>query len=137
MLAPNGIEPMELRFSRKLPSSVLASISRILSPSRFCFRRRYKQKRSSRSRARPPSTPITIPAMAPPDKPDEDEPLEAPPELVGLLELELPLAVATSEPVDVCAAGKESVVSPEGRGALLAARMRPQLDGMSDDRATW
>ena len=79
---------------------------------------------------------MTIPAIAPPDKPDEDELDDAPDELVGLAELEL-LAVATSEPVDVGAAGSESVVRPDGNGASLAARMRPQLDGISEDRATW
>ena len=60
-----------------------------------------------------------------------------PDELVGRPDLELELAVTTLDPVELGAAGRESVVRLGGRGAVLAARMRPQLEGMSEFKATW
>lgn len=129
------MDPDECRFSRILPSSALASSSGNRCESLF-LRRLYKQKRRSRSRVRPATTPMTMPAMAPPDRLEDDDPDPEPAELVGEPERVLD-AVATSVPVELGAAGSESVVNPEGRAALLAARMRPQLEGMSEDSATW
>lgn len=97
----------------------------------------YRQKRSKSRRSRPAKTPTTIPAIAPPDRLDEDDSLEAPDELVGRPDFELELAVTTVEPVELGAAGSESVERPDGRGASLAARIRPQLDGMPAFNATW
>ena len=80
---------------------------------------------------------MTIPAMAPPDRLDEDDPLSAPEEFVGLPDRELELAVTTVEPVELGAAGRASVVRPDGKGSSLAARIRPQFDGMLAFNATW
>lgn len=61
-----------------------------------------------------------------------------PDELVGDREPDRELdALTTPVPVVLGAAGSESVVRPDGRGALLAARMTPQFDGMLGDKATW
>lgn len=122
--------------SRILPSSCEPSSPCNRWASLF-FLRLYRQKRSKRRRASPTKTPITIPAIAPPDRLDEDDPVSAPDELVGRPDRELELAVTTLVPVDLGAAGRESVVRPGGSGASLAARIRPQLDGMPEFNATW
>jgi hypothetical protein len=55
---------------------------------------------------------MTIPAMAPPDRPLEGDP-PAPAEVLGLPE---PVTLAVSEPVELGAGGNEAVVSPAGKG---------------------
>lgn len=81
---------------------------------------------------------MTIPAIAPPDRLDEDDELvSAPDELVGRLDLELELAVMMLDPVELGAVGRESVVRPGGSGASFAASIRPQLEGMPEFSATW
>lgn len=79
---------------------------------------------------------MTIPAIAPPDRLEEDDALFASEELVGDPDRELELAVTILEPVELGAAGRESVDKPGGRGASLAASIKPQLDGMLALRAT-
>ena len=79
-------------------------------------------------------TPITIPAIAPPDRPLEDDP----PALAEVLGRPVPVTLAVSEPVVLGAGGKEAVVNPAGKGFWAAARIRPpQFEGMPDSSATW
>jgi hypothetical protein len=80
-------------------------------------------------------TPITIPAIAPPDNPLEGDP-SAPDEPVGR-PVRLPVILAVSDPVVVGAGGSDAVVTPAGRGFWAAARIRaPQFEGMSESRLT-
>jgi hypothetical protein len=60
-------------------------------------------------------TPITIPAIAPPDSPLEDDPASASDEPVGR-PVRLPVILAVSDPVVVGAGGSDAVVTPAGRG---------------------
>lgn len=60
-------------------------------------------------------TPMTIPAIAPPERPDEDDPWPLPEELLGRL-VRLPVMLAVSEPVELGAGGKEAVANPAGSG---------------------
>lgn len=94
------------------------------------------QNSKSSSKSKPARTPITIPAIAPPDRPLEDDVSPAPAELVGR-PVRLPVMLAVSEPEVVGAGGSEAGANPEGSGFCAAARTRaPQLEGMPESRLT-
>jgi len=80
--------------------------------------------------------PMTIPAIAPPERPLDDGSSPDPAEPVGR-PVRLPVTLAVSEPVVLGAGGKEAVVKPAGKGFWAAARTRaPQLEGISVSRLT-
>jgi hypothetical protein len=100
------------------------------------LRRRYKQNRRSKSRSRPAMTPMTIPAIAPPERPLEDDSSLEPAGPVGR-PVRLPVTLAVSEPVVLGAGGSEAVLNPAGKGFWAAARIRaPQVEGESESRLT-
>jgi len=79
---------------------------------------------------------MTIPAIAPPERPLEDDSWPGTAGPVGR-PVRLPVTLAVSEPVVLGAGGKEAVVNPAGRAFCAAARTSaPQLEGMSESRLT-